>query len=106
MKRLFFTALVAALSLPFSMSASADHGRYAAHGAQIHHHHYYVRDHRGKPPKHRRHHRAHRHSRPAHRVVEHHYYAPPRYDHHYRGHTDVPLVTVGGYPVVRIPVNH
>src|SRR5690554_3048818 len=69
-------------------------------------HHYQKRHKAAKRAKHR-------HRTPS-RVVEHHYYSsPPRYREprrdarrYHRRSTDIPLVTVGGYPAVRIRVNH
>lgn len=80
------------------------------HRGHGYHHRWHHHDHHYEAPKHRRHRVIHHHYRsgPSRRVVEHHYYSEPRYRErrHYRGHTDIPLVTVGGYPAVRIRVNH
>lgn len=108
MKRLLIAASIAVLTLAMSVPAMADRDRH--HGASSHH---YAQDrhhdrHHGKHHRkahHKRHHRAHR------RVVEHHYYdrgydRRSRHRDDRRHGSDIPLVTVDGYPVVRIQVNH
>lgn len=131
MKRLLMILAIVTLSGVISLPAMADrdrhrHGGYQPQGHHHSHHHERRAD-RGK--HHRRHHakapHRYRHHRSApRRVIEHHYYSTPRHrdyrreahrreDHRrherrrdYRGHTDIPLVTVGGYPVLRVQVNH
>ncbi|PXX95061.1 hypothetical protein [Halomonas sp. LBP4] len=111
MKRLLMAAAIAALTLAMGLPAMADrphHGGY--YGPQVHHH-YHRHDYRADRGRHHHKHRAYRYHRagPPRHVVEHHYYSErPRrhYYRDYRGHTDIPLVTVDGYPLLRIQVNH
>lgn len=119
MNRLLLATLMAALALAMSLPAMADRHRHGGYHPQVHHH-YHHHDRRADRGRHHAQKRykapkraKHRHRTPS-RIVEHHYYSsPPRYreprrDHRYyhRGSTDIPLVTVGGYPAVRIQVNH
>ncbi|MFY0991768.1 hypothetical protein [Halomonas sp. C05BenzN] len=133
MKRCLLAATLAALTLAMSLPATADRPRHGGYGPQVHHHYhqhdyhqhdyhqhdYHQHDYHqhGYRADRGRHHRKHwhkpkrRHRSGPPRVVEHHYYsAPPRHRHyrerHYRGHTDIPLVSVDGYPLLRIQVNH
>lgn len=101
MKRLLLASMLAALTLVMSLPAMADRDRH--HGG---HHYSYDRHHdRGK--HHRKHHHKKHHHKAHRRVVEHHYYDERRPRHRdYRGHSDIPLVSVDGYPLVRIQVNH
>jgi len=117
MNRLLLATLMAALALAMSLPAMADRHRHGGYHPQMHHHYHDRRADRGRHHAQKRHKAAkrakHRHRTPS-RVVEHHYYSsPPRYReprrdhrHYHRGSTDIPLVTVGGYPAVRIQVNH
>ena len=111
---LLMAAAIAVLTLAMSLPAMADRHRHGGYGPQVHHH-YHHHDYRADRGRH--HHKprpqAYRKHRagPPRRVVEHHYYSTPsrdRYyrDRHYRGHTDIPLVSVDGYPLLRIQVNH
>ncbi|TDR51155.1 hypothetical protein DFP85_11971 [Halomonas ventosae] len=115
MKRLLLAASIAALALAMSLPALADRGRHHGyHGASSHHQAHDRYQDRGKHHRKHRHkaHRKHRHHAPR-RVVEHHhrYSRPARHRDYrryrdYRGHTDIPLVSVDGYPLVRIQVGH
>ncbi|APE30571.1 hypothetical protein BOX17_06125 [Halomonas aestuarii] len=106
MKRLLIAASIAVLTLAMSVPAMADRDRH--HGASSHDYAHDRHHDRGKHHRkhhHKRHHKAHR------RVVEHHYYGRDydrrsRHRDDRRHSSDIPLVTVDGYPVVRIQVNH
>lgn len=115
MKRLLLAASIAALALAMSLPALADRDRHRGyHGASSHYQaHDWYQD-RGKHHRKQRHkaHRKHRHEAPR-WVVEHHYRhsRPARHRDYrqyrdYHGHTDIPLVSVDGYPLLRIQVNH
>lgn len=117
MNRLLLLAtLMATLALAMSLPAMADRQR-SGYQPQVHHHYYQERRaDRGRHHYQKRHKATrskHRHRTPS-RVVEHHYHSsPPRYRESRRDsrryhprNTDIPLVTVGGYPAVRIRVNH
>jgi hypothetical protein len=118
MKRLATVLCIALLALSISLPATADrrhHGGYKDSGSP-----HYQQDRRWD--KGQKHHRKHRYSAPRRyhhragpprRIVEHNYDSerPRRHyrghdRHRYRGHTDIPLVSVDGYPLVRIQVNH
>lgn len=110
MKRLLIAASIAVLTLAMSVPAMADRDRH--HGASSHH---YAHDrHLDRATHHGKHHRKvhyKRHHRTHRRVVEQHYYdrgydRRSRYRDDRRHSSDIPLVTVDGYPVVRIQVNH
>ncbi|MBB3332349.1 Ni/Co efflux regulator RcnB [Halomonas campaniensis] len=118
MNRLLLATLMATLALAMSLPAMADRPRHGGYQPQVQHHYYQDRRaDRGRHHYQKRHKAAkrskHRHRTPS-RVVEHHYYSsPPRYREprrdsrrYHRRSTDIPLVTVGGYPAVRIQVNH
>ncbi|MDW7748656.1 hypothetical protein [Halomonas sp.] len=110
MKRLLLAASIAALALAMSLPSLADRDRHRGyHGASSH---YQAHDRYQDRGKHRhKAHRKHRHQAPR-RMVEHRYHSRPsrhrddRRYRDYRGRTDIPLVTVDGYPLVRIQVNH
>lgn len=120
MKRLLIAALLAGLTLALSAPAMADH-RHHGHRPQVHFHHH---DHHADRGRHHFHHHDHRANRGRHhyqkryraamkrhhhryrsgpRVIERHYHHRPS---RHRRHSDIPLVTIGGYPAVRIRINH
>ncbi|GHE22146.1 hypothetical protein [Halomonas urumqiensis] len=127
MKSLLMILAVVAMSVMISLPAMADRHRHGGHKPQVHHH-YHHHDHRAERGKHhRRHHAKAPHRYRQHRSVsrrgigqrdydhgKHWHRDRPRYHDYrrddrrrdYRGHTDIPLVTVGGYPVIRVQVNH
>ncbi|MFC3283283.1 hypothetical protein [Litchfieldella rifensis] len=108
------TGLLLGMALAFATPALADHERRSGYH-QPSHHHYHGHHHKGgrhyRAPHYARHYR--HHHRPS-RIIEKHViiheqprYLPPRHgDHHYyHRSSSVPLVTVGGYPVVTIRVD-
>ncbi|WP_144063022.1 hypothetical protein [Litchfieldella anticariensis] len=104
------------LALALSTPALADrdrHGGYRHHGHHHYHEHHYRGDRHYRGPRHGSRYRY--HHRPS-RIIEKHvivheaprYRPPRRVDHHYYHHrsSSIPLVTVGGFPVVTIRSDH
>ncbi|MDN3554577.1 hypothetical protein [Halomonas maura] len=120
MNRHLLAAGLAALILALSLPAMAERGHHPSgrFGSDFHAPARYSQDFH----HHQRHHRAPlRYGHRAHRVERHVFFAPPRDRHHrhhrhhrhdrhrhggHRHHGVIPLVTVDGYPLLRIQVNH
>lgn len=116
MKRHLLAACLAALILGLSLPALAERGHHPSgrFGSDFHHPARFSQDFH----HHQRHHRAPlRYGHRGHRVERHIYFETPRHRHHshrhyrhrhggHRHHSVIPLVTVDGYPLLRIQVNH
>ncbi|SDX12125.1 hypothetical protein SAMN05443545_10434 [Aidingimonas halophila] len=96
------------LPLILATSAFADHDRRGGYHYHTYHHHYHDSDHKAGKWHHRslqRSHKPRRHWRSYRTPTRPHYdRRPPRHDrrHHHRHSYTVPLVTVGGVPVLII----
>ncbi|MBB3231779.1 hypothetical protein [Halomonas stenophila] len=113
MNRQLLAACLAALILALSLPAMADRGHHPSgrFGSDFH-----APAHFSQGFHHQHHHRAPlRHGHRTHRVERHIYYVTPRHHRHrhdrhrhgdHRHHSVIPLVTVDGYPLLRIRVNH